>query len=142
MNFFILFETLPSPLFQIMSSILQWTLWDDPSPGLAATIHVPVTEELHGWGVSFVFNKEFTNLNFFNGLTEVVGSILKYFLSSDLVLQVNTGHSFNVTNESWSGNKHPGDTIAFSMLGDYEQGGAEEIIITDIALNGLVLCTN
>merc|ERR1711936_662425 len=74
--------------------VTKWTMWDDPSPGLAATIHVPVTEELHGWGVSFVFNKEFTNLDFFNGLTEV-----------------NAGHSFNVTNEDWSGNKNPGDII-------------------------------
>ena len=46
-----------------------------------------------------------------------------------------------MTNEDWSGNKNPGDIIAFSMLGDYEQGGDEEISITDIALNGVVLCT-
>merc|ERR1712128_278184 len=92
--------------------VTKWTLWDEPSPGLAAHIDMPVTEE-------------FTTLDFFNGLTEA-----------------HTGHSFNVTNEDWSGNKHPGDLIAFSMLGDYDHGGAEDITITDIALNGVVVCSN
>ena len=56
----------------IKLKFLQWTLWDDPSPGLAATLHVPVTEDISSWGVSFEFNKEFTNIDFFNGLTEVL----------------------------------------------------------------------
>ena len=59
-----------------------------------------------------------------------------------MIFQVHTGSSFNITNESWSGNKHPGDIIAFSMLGDYTQGAEEDITITDIALNGVILCTN
>ena len=57
-------------------------------------------------------------------------------------LQVHAGHGFNVTNEDWSGDKHPGDIIAFSMLGDYEQGDTEDIVIMDIALNGIILCSN
>merc|ERR1712189_32106 len=85
--------------------ITKWTLWDDPSNGLAATIKVPVTEEINRWGVNFHFNKLFSNIDFLNGLSEI-----------------NSGHSFNVTNEAWSGIKHPGDLISFGMLGDYEQG--------------------
>merc|ERR1711936_52484 len=105
--------------------ITKWTMWDDPSPGLAATLKVPVTEEITSWGVNFNFNKEFTNIDFFNGLSEA-----------------HSGHSFNVTNEDWSGTKHPGDLISFSLLEDYEMGEQGEITITDIGLNGNELCSN
>eukprot|EP00092_Neocalanus_flemingeri_P035101 GFUD01038199.1.p1 GENE.GFUD01038199.1~~GFUD01038199.1.p1 ORF type:complete len:150 (+),score=48.14 GFUD01038199.1:42-452(+) len=105
--------------------VTKWTLWTEPSPGLAATLKVPVTQEVTAWGVSFTFNKEFSNLDFFNGVTED-----------------HAGHSFNVTNEDWSGNKHTGDLISFSMLGDYKQGNEEDLVITDIGLNGIILCTN
>ena len=75
--------------FQNLIFPLQWTLWTSPGPGLAATIDVryifkdnwlslttllwkvPVEEELDGWEVEVKFNKNFSKINFFNGLSEV-----------------------------------------------------------------------
>lgn len=104
--------------------ITKWTLWESPGPGLAATVHVPVTQEIFSWGIELEFNKEFSKLQFFNGLS-----------------QVTEGSVFNVTNESWSGHKQPGDIIAFSLLGDYVMGEvAEDIDILRIGFNGNQLC--
>ena len=106
--------------------ITKWTLWASPSPGLAATLKVPVTQQISSWKVEFAFNKQFTKINFFKAASEE-----------------KEGSVFSVTNQSWSGKKVPGDVISFSMLGDYEQGNASEpIMITDISINGGLLCSN
>jgi len=101
------------------SVVTKWTLWTSPGPGLAATIKVPVEEELEGWEVKVEFNKNFSKLNFFNGLSEA-----------------KTGKEFLVVNEAWSGVKHPGDYIKFSLLGDYNQEGGEAIQVVRVALQG------
>ena len=84
--------------------ITKWTLWASPGHGLAATLKVPVTEQIQSWKINFALNKNFTKLNFFRALTED-----------------KEGSIFSVSNQSWSGKKEPGDLISFSMLGDYEQ---------------------
>jgi hypothetical protein len=45
-----------------------------------------------------------------------------------------------VTNEEWSGKKNAGDFIKFAMLGDYEQGDTDPIMMVGISLNGNTLC--
>merc|ERR1711970_806125 len=77
------------------SIITKWTVWEG---GLASTLHVPVTNTIHHWNVSLSFNKEFTNINFYNGLSDLTA-----------------GSSFYVYNEDWSGDKEPGDIIGFSL---------------------------
>ncbi|XP_023334064.1 uncharacterized protein LOC111705670 isoform X2 [Eurytemora carolleeae] len=105
--------------------VKKWTLWASPGTGLAATITVPVTQDEDGWVVELNFNKNFTKLQFFNGLTEV-----------------SEGSVFQVSNESWSGRKKAGDTIAFSLLGDCKNDNAETpIALTSILFNGVDLCT-
>merc|ERR1712133_144524 len=52
--------------------VIKWTLWNEPGPGLAATVNVLVEEELQSWAVGLSFNKQFTKLNFFNGLSDVL----------------------------------------------------------------------
>merc|ERR1719198_1635291 len=59
---------------------------------------------MDGWEVKVEFNKNFSKINFFNGLT-----------------QANSGNEFLIANEAWSGKKNAGDHIKFSLLGDYEQ---------------------
>ncbi|XP_023334065.1 uncharacterized protein LOC111705670 isoform X3 [Eurytemora carolleeae] len=58
------------------------------------------------------------------------------------VTQVSEGSVFQVSNESWSGRKKAGDTIAFSLLGDCKNDNAETpIALTSILFNGVDLCT-
>merc|ERR1712088_409928 len=99
--------------------VTKWTLWTSPGPGLAATIDVPVEEELDGWEVKVKFNKNFSKINFFNGLSEA-----------------KSGKEFRVVNEAWSGVKHPGGHIKFSLLGDYNQDGEEAIQVERVTLQG------
>merc|ERR1712227_937098 len=101
------------------SVVTKWTLWTSPGPGLAATINVPVEEELDRWEVKVLFNKNFSKLNFFNGLSEAM-----------------SGNEFSVVNEAWSGVKHPGDHIKFSLLGDFDQEGDEPIQVLRVTLQG------
>merc|ERR1712002_1013137 len=106
--------------------VIKWTLWDDPSYGLAATVDVLVEEELNAWAVGLVFNKHFTKLNFFNGLSEA-----------------SSGSNFTVTNESWSGTKHPGDHIKFSLLGDYDMvDDSGDIKVKLVTLQGVDVVEN
>merc|ERR1712080_715111 len=101
--------------------VTKWTVWEG---GLAATLHVPVTETISHWNVSIVFNKQFTDINFYNGLSDV-----------------SAGREFLVYNEAWSGDKEPGAITAFRLLGDFDQGEeGDEIDITSIGLNGQKLC--
>ena len=107
--------------------ITKWTLWDNPTPGLAATLTIPITQQIASWKVDFGFNKEFSKINFFQALSEET-----------------EGSSFSVSNHSWSGKKEPGDKIKFSLLGDYKQGSleGEAIMVTSISINGGLMCSN
>jgi len=105
--------------------VIKWTLWNEPGPGLAATVNVLVEEELQSWAIGLSFNKHFTKLNFFNGLSEAT-----------------SGSNFTVVNESWSGHKHPGDHIKFSLLGDYAQDNTDEISLQCITLQGKTVVEN
>jgi len=100
--------------------VTKWTLWDG---GLAATVQVPVTQDVAGWVVGLELNKQFSKIQFFNGLTKE-----------------SAGASFNVTNEPWSGHKKQGDKIKFSLLGDYQDDSEDSINISQITLNGATLC--
>merc|ERR1711874_115762 len=103
--------------------VIKWTLWDG---GLASTIYVLVEEELNGWAVGLDFNKHFTKLNFFNGLSETT-----------------SGSNFTVVNESWTAVKHPGDHIKFSLLGDYDMGeDTAAIKVTLVTLQGAKVVEN
>merc|ERR1712115_122485 len=104
--------------------ISKWTIWSDPTPGLAAKLKVPVTESLSSWSVSFEFNKEFQSMDFFNSAK-----------SDD-----EKGATFSVVNEAWSGKKNIGDSIEFAMLGYYQTEEEEPIQILYIALNNVLLC--
>ena len=50
-----------------------------PSSGLAATINLPVLEEIESWRVVLEFNKDFNKLDFFNAISDVSsGKILRF----------------------------------------------------------------
>ena len=106
--------------------ITKWTLWEDPGPGLAAKIKVPVEEDVDEWSIELKFNKNFTKLNFFNS-----GQ------SDD-----ETGDKFLVRNQDWSGKKKKGDFVKFALLGDYEHQEKDlaDITIEHILFNGSPLC--
>ena len=101
--------------------VTKWTVWEG---GLAATVKVVAPGPLDRWTVQLDFNKEFTKMMFFQAVS-----------SSSL------GATFNVTNESFNGQKKAGDVIGFSLLGDYKNGdAAQPISLQKITFNGKQLC--
>ena len=92
--------------------------------GLAATIDLPVFEDIESWTVLLEFNKNFTKLSYFNAVSEA-----------------SAGSLYRLTNQDWSGKKKAGDHIKFSLLGDYEASeDTGTVSVNKIVLNDQTLC--